>query len=60
MGQWNITIQGHGIHDNHLPEDADAMMQDFVDSLKEVGHEIESAHFTVGYAREVSPQERVK
>lgn len=60
MGDWNMTIQGTGVHHNvslTLPEDADKMFDEFVDKLKSAGHTIVSATFTSGArqsAREVS------
>lgn len=53
MGQWNMTILGHGIHDNHREDDADAMLTEFVKALEAKGHEIEGATFTVGSTRDV-------
>ncbi len=53
MGQWNISIQGHGIHDNGVENDAEVMTKKFVDELTAAGHHVSSAHFTVGSARKV-------
>jgi hypothetical protein len=54
MGQWNMTIQGHGVHDNGGKEnDADVMMAAFLNELRAKGHVVEDAWFTVGMAREV-------
>ena len=53
MGQWNISIQGHGIHDNGRDDDAEAMTKEFVESLIENGHVVTEAHFTVGHARKL-------
>jgi len=50
MGEWTIVIQGHGIHDNGRPDDADAICQRFVDELARSG-EVMSATFTVGARR---------
>jgi hypothetical protein len=50
MGEWTIVIQGHGIHDNGLPGDADAICQRFVDELAK-SQGIKSATFTVGARR---------
>lgn len=52
MGEWNITIQGHGIHDNGRDDDADAIMARFVEELRK-SQEVKSAVFTVGTARQV-------
>jgi len=50
VGEWTIVIQGHGIHDNGLPGDADAICQRFVDELAG-SQEIQHAAFTVGTRR---------
>jgi hypothetical protein len=52
MGEWNITIHGHGIHDNGRDDDADAILARFVDELRK-SQEVKSAVFTVGAAREI-------
>jgi hypothetical protein len=52
MGEWNITIQGHGIHDNGRDDDADAILARFVEELRK-SQEVKSAVFTVGAAREI-------
>ena len=52
MGEWNITIHGHGIHDNGRDDDADAIMARFVEQLRK-SQEVKSAVFTVGAAREI-------
>lgn len=52
MGEWNITIHGHGIHDNGRDDDADAIMARFVEELRK-SQEVKSAVFTVGAAREI-------
>ena len=51
MGEWTIVIQGHGIHDNGRPDDADVLCQRFVDDLAAKGQLIQSADFTVGGRR---------
>lgn len=53
MGQYAIHIEGHGIHDNGRPDDADAMLREFVEKLGEAGHSIASATFTVGATKEL-------
>lgn len=45
MGDWTITITGHGIHDNDRPEDADAMAVKFAGELRAAGHEVHSCTF---------------
>lgn len=52
MGQWIITVEGHGIHDNGRPDDADARLKDFVDQLQRDGHTVDHVTFTVGPVRE--------
>lgn len=47
MGQWTITITGHGIHDNGREDDADAICRRFVEELAK-SQEIYSAIITVG------------
>jgi len=47
MGNWTIVIEGHGIHHNRLESrDANRMAADFVQRLKDVGHEVHYASFT--------------
>lgn len=53
MGQWNISIQGHGIHDNGLDHDAEVLTRAFVEQLEDAGHVVTSTHFTVGSARKL-------
>lgn len=51
MGDWNITIQGTGVHHNFsydLPADADKMFAAFVEELKAAGHNVYDATFTSG------------
>ena len=47
MGYWKMTIDGHGIHDNGKEDDADAMLQDFLDKLSEAGHEELAGRFEI-------------
>ena len=47
MGNWNIVIEGAGVHDNG-PEcagDADKLPTEFVSKLLEAGHAIKTARF---------------
>lgn len=54
MGNWAIHIEGTGSHHNDLnPGDADHLARHLVDSLKEAGHQIESATFTSGAREEI-------
>jgi hypothetical protein len=48
MGEWTITIHGHGIHHNGRDNDADRLVQKFVDELADKGQWVESASITVG------------
>lgn len=48
MGQWVMHIEGHGIHDNGRPDDADAMLREFVGKLREAGHQLGGVSLTVG------------
>ena len=57
MGNWNITIQGTGMHHNQQKtetgeefheRDANRMAAEFVQRLKDAGHHIDSATFTHG------------
>ena len=52
MGQWSMHIEGHGIHDNHREDDADAILARFVAEL-EKSQELQSVYFTVGSRRDV-------
>lgn len=56
MGQWVMHIEGHGIHDNGRPEDAEAMLKVFVDELVK-HHEVYNASFAVGTISEVKASE---
>jgi hypothetical protein len=53
MGNWSMHIEGHGIHDNALPGDADAMLKAFAGELAGAGHQIHSATITIGAAKEL-------
>lgn len=54
MGNWNINIQGVGIHHNQdQPKDANKMAKEFVRELKEAGHTVETATFTHGGKEEL-------
>jgi len=56
MGNWNITIQGMGVHHNHPPleHDANVMAQRFVRELRAAGHQVTSATITHGGSEDVS------
>ena len=53
MGNWNINIQGTGCHHNMAFNDADKMAREFVASLREKGHTVQVATFTVGSMEEL-------
>jgi hypothetical protein len=48
MGNWSMHIEGHGIHDNGKPEDADAMLRDFAGKLRIAGHDVHAVSFVAG------------
>jgi len=49
MGNWNINIQGIGVHHNTANEtDADRMAYKFAKELMKAGHIVEVATFTYG------------
>jgi hypothetical protein len=52
MGQWVMHIEGHGIHDNGRPDDAEAMLKEFVEKLGQ-HHSVGAVTFTVGATREL-------
>lgn len=51
MGSWTITVSGHGVHDNDLPEDVDNRVAEFIDRLRADGHAVDHATLTVGAGR---------
>lgn len=51
MGEWQIHIEGHGLHDNGREDDADARLRQFVDQLRADGHQINSATLVIGAHR---------
>ena len=53
MGNWAITIHGHGIHDNGRDDDAETMVAAFVADLEAKGHVVNGVRFTVGADREL-------
>lgn len=53
MGNYVIHIEGAGIHDNGREDDADAMLKTFAGQLAAAGHQVHSATFTTGSAREL-------
>lgn len=55
MGNYAIVILGTGAHHNKdYPQDANKMMEKFVEELKKASHTVEVATFTYG-GREVFP-----
>lgn len=49
MGNFNISIEGVGIHHNkNTPNDANRMAQKFVKELEAAGHTIQKATITHG------------
>lgn len=55
MGNWSMHIDGHGIHDNGLDEDAEQRLTAFVEQLVADGHVVHNATITVGSARQYQP-----
>ena len=53
MGHWSMHIEGGGIHDNGLDEDADAMLRVFAGKLADAGHQVQSATITAGHTKEL-------
>jgi hypothetical protein len=49
MSNYNINIQGIGAHHNKdNPKDADKMAAEFVEKLREAGHNVIRAEITTG------------
>lgn len=55
MGAWHIAIDGHGVHDNGLPHDAEQRVREFVEQLQTDGHAVHNVSVTIGSAREYVP-----
>lgn len=54
MGDWNINIQGIGAHHNvNNEDDANIMAKNFVQELKDAGHQVKIATFTYGGKEEL-------
>lgn len=53
MGHWAMHIEGTGIHDNGLDNDAENLLKAFVDDLAAKGQTVARVSFTVGGAREL-------
>jgi len=61
MGNWHISIDGIGSHDNwgiDVPYDADKMMESFVQQLRDKGHSILNARFTSGGAKDFTQEKK--
>jgi len=54
MGNWAVTIHGHGVHDNGKDEDAEHQVSKFVSQLRESGQQVHAVRFTVGTDRELT------
>jgi hypothetical protein len=54
MGNWAVTIHGHGIHDSGKSNDAEHLVSEFIKELKAKGHGVNSVRFTVGTDRELT------
>lgn len=48
MGQWVMHIEGHGLHDNGRPDDADVLLKEFVEKLRAAGQSLGGVSLTVG------------
>lgn len=57
MGNWNVNIQGVGIHDNGLEGDVEQMTNEFVKKLRAAGHSIQHAKVTIGGMHDVNVEE---
>ena len=57
MGQWAITIHGHGIHDNGREDDAEVMTKKFVEELGAKGHYVDRVSITVGSTRHLNDED---
>lgn len=57
MGNWNISIDGHGVHDNGLEYDAEVRLKEFIAQLLKDGHAINHASITIGSARKLEVDE---
>lgn len=55
MGNWHIAVDGHGVHDNQLPHDAEQRLKEFVAQLLDDGHQVHHASITIGSARKYVP-----
>lgn len=53
MGNWTMVVEGHGIHDNGKPEDADAMLRNFAGDLRIAGHVVSRVQITTGAAKDL-------
>lgn len=47
MGNWRITIEGHGQHHNKAASDAENLASDFVEQLKRRGHQVDKAEIAI-------------
>lgn len=54
MGNWSMHIDGHGIHDNSVDGDADALLKKFVADLYNAGHIVHSAVFHAGSGKHLA------
>jgi len=60
MGNWHISIDGHGVHDNGMDYDAEVRLKEFVDQLLKDGHAVHHASITIGGARKLELDEHGK
>lgn len=55
MGNWTMTIEGHGAHDNGVEHDAEARLAEFAAQLLADGHQVHHVTITVGGVRQLVP-----
>lgn len=54
VGSWSMHIEGHGIHDNGRPDDAEVLFHAFVRELTR-SQDVAAASITIGGTRELAP-----
>jgi hypothetical protein len=57
MGNWHISIDGHGVHDNDMSYDVNERLRDFIAQLLNDGHVIHHTSLTIGGARKLELDE---
>lgn len=59
MGNWRITIEGHGQHHNNKLADAEEIARGFVPQLTSNGHQVERARFELVRSTGANIDERI-